>query len=256
MQRLIKPEIILALDVDTLEKAQSFIDKLFPLIKSFKIGSQLFTACGHETVKMVEEKGGRVFLDLKFHDIPKTVCSSIISGSSVGMSVVSSHLSNAGNDIKQVVTQPVFMMTVHIQGGEAMLKAAAEGADQAAKKLNIIKPFIVGVTRLTSDSNNHNTLEEVVKAASLARKSGLDGVVCSALEAAEVRKTCGADFIIVTPGIRSSKDALNDQQRVADVEYAIKAGSNFLVIGRPILESDDPIKKTKELLGELNGAGN
>ncbi|MDP2830821.1 MAG: orotidine 5'-phosphate decarboxylase / HUMPS family protein, partial [Candidatus Omnitrophota bacterium] len=93
-------------------------------------------------------------------------------------------------------------------------------------------------------------------AARLAKDSGLDGVVCSALEAMEVRKACGADFIIVTPGIRSSKDAMNDQKRTANVTQAIKAGSNFLVIGRPILEANDPIAKTEELLGDLYGAGN
>ncbi|PIQ87969.1 MAG: orotidine-5'-phosphate decarboxylase, partial [Candidatus Omnitrophica bacterium CG11_big_fil_rev_8_21_14_0_20_43_6] len=130
------------------------------------------------------------------------------------------------------------------------------GAEEKAQELNIRKPLIVGVTRLTSDDNNQYTLEEVLKAAKFAKDSGLDGVVCSALEAAKVREDCGADFIIVTPGIRSSKDPLNDQKRTANVKQAIKAGSNFLVIGRPILEAKDPIAKTEELLGELNGPGN
>ncbi|MFH0917561.1 MAG: orotidine-5'-phosphate decarboxylase [Candidatus Omnitrophota bacterium] len=256
MPRLGRPEIILALDVDTLKKAQGFVDKLYPQIKSFKIGSQLFTASGPDAIKMVEKKGGRVFLDLKFHDIPKTVHSSIISGSSVSISIVASDSTNVAKDVKQAVSRPVFMMTVHTQGGQAMLEAAARGAAETAKELNITKPFIVGVTRLTSDDNNTDTLAEVLKAAQLAKDSGLDGVVCSALEAAKVREAFGADFIIVTPGIRLSKDAANDQKRTASVNQAIKAGSNFLVIGRPILNADDPIAKTEELLGEINGAGN
>ena len=246
MRGLGSPEVILALDVDTLEKAEGFVDKLYPIIKSFKIGSQLFTASGPDAIRMVEKKGGRVFLDLKFHDIPKTVHSSIISGSSVSIS----------KDVRQAVSRPVFMMTVHTKGGQAMLEAAARGAEETAKKLSITKPFIVGVTRLTSDDNNEDALEEVLKAARLAKDSGLDGVVCSALEAAEVRKACGADFIIVTPGIRSNKEALNDQKRTASVKQAAEAGSNFLVIGRPIIEADDPIEKTKELLGDLYGGGN
>jgi orotidine-5'-phosphate decarboxylase len=256
MQRLAKPEIILALDVDTLEKAQVLVGKLSSKIKSFKIGSQLFTASGPDAIKMVEKMGGRVFLDLKFHDIPKTVHSSIISGSSIGITVVASRATNVLKDMQQAVIPPVFMMTVHTKGGQAMLQEAARGAEEAAKKLNITKPLIVGVTRLTSDDNKDDTLEEVLKAARLAQDSGLDGVVCSALEAAKVREACGADFVIVTPGIRSSKDRLNDQKRTADVKQAIKAGSNFLVIGRPILEADDPIAKAEELLGDLNGAGN
>ncbi|MCX5693640.1 MAG: orotidine-5'-phosphate decarboxylase [Candidatus Omnitrophica bacterium] len=246
-----KPEIILALDVDTLEKARYFVEKLYPRIKSFKIGSQLFTAYGPEAVNMVVKKGGRVFLDLKFHDIPKTVHKAVISGSSIGIPMVVSGSAEIGKEAKQAVSLPIFMMTVHIKGGQAMLEEAARGAKEAAEKLKITKPFIVGVTCLTSDDSKKDTLKEVLQAAELAKKSGLDGVVCSALEAAQVRKACGADFIIVTPGIRSSKDALNDQKRTADVKSAVKAGSNFLVIGRPILEANDPIAKTEELLGDL-----
>lgn len=251
MPRLGNPEIILALDVDTLEAAKHFVNLLYPKIKLFKIGSQLFTACGPEAVRVVGDKGGKVFLDLKFHDIPKTVNSAIISGSSVSISVLASDATNVEKDVKEAVGRPVFMMTVHTKGGQAMLEAAARGAEEVAKKLSITKPFIVGVTRLTSDDSKKDTLEEVLRAAELAKKSGLDGVVCSALEAAEVRKACGADFLIVTPGIRSSKDALNDQKRTADVKQAVKAGSNFLVVGRPILEATDPIAKTEELLGDL-----
>jgi orotidine-5'-phosphate decarboxylase len=252
MQGLNKSEIILALDVDTLEQARDFVDQLYPKIKLFKIGSQLFTAYGPEAIKMVEKKGGRVFLDLKFHDIPKTVYNSVICGTSAGSLAFTSYpADNVEQEVKHAVRRPVFMMTVHTKGGKLMLEAAAKGAEERAKELNITKPFIVGVTRLTSDDNNQSTLEDVLVAAKLAKDSGLDGVVCSVLEAAEVRKLCGADFIIVTPGIRSSKDAIDDQKRTANVKQAVKAGSNFLVIGRPILGANDPIAKTEELLGDL-----
>jgi orotidine-5'-phosphate decarboxylase len=257
MQRISRPEIILALDVDTLEKAKYLVDKLCSKIKKFKIGSQLFTTCGPEAVKMVGERGGKVFLDLKFHDIPKTVYSSIISGTSAGSVAVTRYSADVEKEVKHTVTRTVFMMTVHTQGGQLMLEAAAKGAAEKARELGIEKPFIVGVTRLTSDEYNVDTLKEVLRAAQLAKYSGLDGVVCSALEAAEVRKASyGKDFIIVTPGIRQDKTNTDDQKRTATVKEAIKAGSDFLVIGRPILEADDPVAKTEELLGELNGAGN
>lgn len=253
MQRLGKSEIVLALDVDTLEQAKHFVDLLYPKIKLFKIGSQLFTACGPEAVKMVGDRGGKVFLDLKFHDIPNTVYYSIGTGSTIS---IVPHQAGSAKELKENLTFPVFMMTVHIKGGRPMLEAAVKGAIEKAKELNIEKPFVVGVTRLTSDGNNQNTLEDVLEASKLAKDSGLDGVVCSALEAAGVRKACGTDFIIVTPGIRSSKDVAGDQKRIASVKRAVDAGSNFLVIGRPILKADNPIAKTDELLGELNGAGN
>jgi orotidine-5'-phosphate decarboxylase len=253
MRRLNKPEIILALDVNTLEKAKYFVVKLYPKIKLFKIGSQLFTACGPDVVKMVGDKGGHVFLDLKFYDIPNTVYSSIGTGSSI---CLTPHQVDMGREIKEDITFPVFMMTVHIKGGRPMLEAAVKGAAEKSKELGIEKPFIIGVTRLTSDEDKVDTLQEVLQAAKLAKDSGLDGVVCSALEAIEVRKACGADFIIVSPGIRSDNDAADDQKRTATVTQAVKAGSDFLVIGRPILKADNPLAKTEELLGDLHGTGN
>jgi len=253
MQKLNKPQIVLALDVDTPERARYFVTLLAGKIKLFKIGSQLFTACGPEIVRMVGSSGGKVFLDLKFHDIPNTVYLATGTGTAISSVLVSPSGKEKTN---AAIVWPVFMMTVHIQGGGKMLAAAAKGAAEKAKELNIERPLVVGVTRLTSDENNENTLGAVLAAAQLAKDSGLDGVVCSALEAAQVRKTCGADFIIVTPGIRSGKDPVNDQKRTSNPTQAMKAGSNFLVIGRPILEAKDPVTKTEELLGELNGAGN
>jgi len=253
MQRLNKPEIILALDVDTLKEAKRFVDLLHHKIKLFKIGSQLFTASGPDVVKMVGDKGGNVFLDLKFHDIPKTVYCSIGTGSTI--SIVPRQV-DVGEETKDDITFPVFMMTVHIKGGRPMLEAAAKGAAEKSKELGIEKPLIVGVTRLTSDEDNVDILKEVLQAAQLAKDAGLDGVVCSALEAEKVRKAHGENFIIVTPGIRPDKAVTDDQKRTATVKQAVKAGSDFLVIGRPILTSKNPLKTTEEILGDLYGARN
>ncbi|MCG2714571.1 MAG: orotidine-5'-phosphate decarboxylase [Candidatus Omnitrophica bacterium] len=252
MQRLSNPEIILALDVSTLKEAERFVDLLYPKIKLFKIGSQLFTASGPDVVKMVGDKGGNVFLDLKFHDIPNTVYCSIGTGSTIS---IVPHQVDVGEEIEDNITFPVFMMTVHIKGGRPMLEAAVKGAIEKSNELKIEKPFIVGVTRLTSEDDSSDKLTEVLQAAQLAKDSGLDGVVCSVLEAAKVREVYGKDFIIVTPGIRQGQ-VTDDQKRTATVKQAVKAGSDFLVIGRPIIQSKNPLKTTEEILGDLYGAGN
>jgi orotidine-5'-phosphate decarboxylase len=245
----LKDKLIVALDVPTLKEAKKIVDILYPTVRIFKIGSQLFTAYGPEAVRMVGEKGGKVFLDLKFHDIPNTVYCSIGTGSTIS---ILPRPADVGKEIKNVVTFPVFMMTVHIKGGRLMLEAAVKGAIEKAKELNIERPLIVGVTRLTSEDNNANKLDEVLQAAQLAKDSGLDGVVCSALEAAAVRKTYGKDFIIVTPSIRQDRVNVDDQKRTATAAEAVKAGSDFLVIGRPIIKADDPLKMAREILSSIS----
>lgn len=235
----IKERLIVALDVDTFDQAKDLVDSLYPTVKLFKIGGQLFTAFGPDAVKLVGAKGGRVFLDLKFHDIPHTVFCSTSSGTSCSF-------------VPTATSQPpVFMMTVHTGGGEEMLKAAVEGAQTRATQLNINRPLIVGVTKLTSDKGETNTLEVVLEKARLAKKAGLDGVVCSAHEVAAVRKDCGKDFIIVTPGIRPKGAEAGDQQRVATAKDAISAGANYIVVGRPILEARDPLEAAKNIIKEM-----
>jgi orotidine-5'-phosphate decarboxylase len=221
----LKNKLIVALDVDTLKKAEDLVEKLKHEVKYFKIGSQLFTACGPEAVRMVEEKGAKAFLDLKFHDIPNTVFLAVSSGTSA----------------------PVFMMTVHTKGGREMLEAALRGAEKKAQELKITRPFIVGVTRLTSDEDRGNIQTEVVQAARIAKDAGLDGVVCAASEAAAIRKEFGEKFIIVTPGIRAKNKKTDDQKRTATAAEAIAAGAHFIVVGRPILEADNPLQALKEL---------
>ncbi len=235
----LKDKLIVALDVDTLEKAELIVDKLRGKVKFFKVGSQLFTAYGPKAVEMVAKKGSQAFLDLKFHDIPNTVYLASKSGTALSVNCISTgNLCNA----------PVFMMTVHIKGGREMLRWAVRGAAEKAKELNVAKPFIVGVTRLTSDQGGEFIEKEVLAAARIAKDAGLDGVVCSALEAKKVREEFGKEFIIVTPGIRAKDAPINDQKRTTTAQEAIEAGANYIVVGRPIIEAKDPLKAVEELI--------
>ena len=204
MQRLSRPEVILALDVDTLEIAAAFVDKLYPKIKIFKVGSHLFTAYGPKVIEMLHKKGAQVFLDLKYLDIPNTVA------------------------------------------------GAVAAAARQAKVSKVTKPLLIGVTILTSQAAE---VKEVLALAKIGVSSGLDGVVCSVREAAVLRQKIKKDFVIITPGLRMNNSVRDDQKRTATAGQAVKAGSNFLVIGRPILKARDPLVMTEELLGDLYGAG-
>jgi orotidine-5'-phosphate decarboxylase len=218
-------KVILALDVDSPAKAGKFIKKLHAAIGIFKVGSVLFTAAGPQVIGRVHRAGCRVFLDLKFHDIPNTVAGAVRQAARLG----------------------VFMLTVHTCGGKEMLEAAAAAARDQAKQGRTSRPLVVGVTVLTSDKGGADTAAEVVKRARLARECGLDGVVCSVQEAAAVRKACGKNFIIVTPGIRPAGTGVQDQKRVATPQTALAAGADYLVVGRPILEAKNPLQAVNEL---------
>lgn len=222
-----KPEIILALDVDSLKQAKQLVNKLYPVIKNFKVGSQLFTACGPDVIKVINKKGAKVFLDLKFFDIPNTVA----------------------HAVRNATKLKVKMMTLHILGDEEMIKAAVLSARDEAKKLRIKKPLLIGVTVLTSKEAKSG---DVLTLAKIGIECGLDGVVSSAQEVRMLREEIKKKFIIVTPGIRPKGGVTNDQRRTATVSEAVKAGSNFLVVGRPILESKDPKAAAREMAGEIN----
>jgi orotidine-5'-phosphate decarboxylase len=220
---------ILALDVADLKTAGHFVEKLYPRIDIFKIGPVLFTAYGPKVVELARKKGAGVFLDLKFHDIPNTVA----------------------NAVRQAVRLRIKMLTLHTSGGEEMLKAAARSAKEEAAELKIKKPILLGITVLTSDRSVKNTKLEVVRRAKLAKKAGLDGVVCSAHEAKAVRKACGKDFVIVTPGIRPKGADAGDQKRIATAKDAIAAGANYIVVGRPILEAKNPLQVAQSIIKEI-----
>ncbi|MCK9594080.1 MAG: orotidine-5'-phosphate decarboxylase [Candidatus Omnitrophica bacterium] len=219
---------IIALDTKDLKTARRFVEMLYPRIKVFKIGPVLFTAYGPKVIEMARKKGAEVFLDLKFHDIPNTVA----------------------NAVRQAAGLRVKMFTLHTSGGEEMLCRAAQAAQEEAARLKIKKPILLGITVLTSDKSGMNTKSEVVRRAKLAKKAGLDGVVCSVHEAKAVRKACGNNFVIVTPGIRPKGAEAGDQKRIATPKDAIAAGANYIVVGRPITEAEDPLQAAKSIINE------
>lgn len=217
--------LILALDVDSYTRAKHFVDLLYPKIKIFKVGSMLFTACGPKIIEYIRKKKAEVFLDLKFLDIPNTVANSV--------AVAGRH--------------QVKMFTLHISGGKQMLVAAVEKAKKESRRLKLKRPLLIGVTVLTSQPAEPR---EILKLAKLGLECGLDGVVCSSQEIKLLRENIPRKFIIVTPGIRPKSAPADDQKRTATASEAIKAGSDFLVVGRPILEAKDPLAVTAELLKE------
>jgi orotidine-5'-phosphate decarboxylase len=233
--------MILALDLETFEEARQLIDDLAGSVEIFKIGSQMFTAYGPFITRYLQSKGKKVFLDLKFHDIPNTVASAVKSA--VGLSL------SPNNDPGFA---PLFMLTVHTSGGKEMLEAAIQAAQSQAKVLGVPRPLIVGVTVLTSTVKDANLENLVLERARLAKAAGLDGVVASVEEAALIRRELGPDFLIVTPGIRPADASVNDQKRVATPAAAIKQGSNFLVVGRPIIQAPSPRQAALQILEDMN----
>lgn len=238
-----KPQLIVALDVETFNQAQKLVDQLEGVVKIFKIGPQLFTAYGPLVTHYLQAKGKKVFLDLKFHDIPHTVASAVKSAVRLSVPV--------GREKKFA---ELFMLTVHTGGGREMLEAAVKAAKEQAKKLKVKPPLMVGVTVLTSQAAKEDKLHALVlDRALLAKRAGLDGVVASVEEAPLIRRYCPKNFIIVTPGIRPEGSPAGDQKRIATPKMAIHSGSNYLVVGRPIIQADNPLKAAKNILKEISG---
>jgi orotidine-5'-phosphate decarboxylase len=233
-----KEKIILALDVKDMAQARHWVDLLKEYIGFFKVGHQLFASAGPAVVGMIKDLGGRVFLDLKFHDIPATV-------------------SRAG---EEAVKLGVAMFTLHASGGLEMMQRTVAAVEATAKQSGIAKPIILAVTVLTSFGQDElrrvgvsKQLEEVVVLlAKLAQQAKVDGVVASAREVMLIRESCGEDFVIVTPGIRPRGAKLEDQRRVHTPREAIAQGANYLVVGRPILQSKDPVKAVNDIIREIN----
>lgn len=233
-----RERLVLALDVNNFKKAEELVDKLTDYVGVFKIGNQLFTAEGTKVIKMVQEKGGKVFLDLKFHDIPNTVARAAEVVSKLG----------------------VYIFDIHTSGGYEMMKAAVEASKKLSFALGISKPLILGVTLLTSINQEilekeigiKKSLEEqVVHLAKLAEAAGLDGVVASSWEIKALRAACGEGFVILTPGIRPAGKSDDDQKRIMTPQEAIKLGADFIVIGRPITNATNPVKASQEILKEM-----
>jgi orotidine-5'-phosphate decarboxylase len=228
--------IIIALDVDRREKALALVGELREA-RVFKVGMELFTAEGPVLLADLRTMAKSPFLDLKFHDIPNTV----------------------GEAVRMAVRHGAFMMTLHTSGGgEMMARAAAAGAEEAGK-LSIPKPFLLGVTVLTSMKGAElqeigmaaDVRAQVQRLAGLALKAGLDGVVCSPQEIEIVRKEAGPGFFIVTPGIRPSWAATNDQKRIMTPTEALEKGANYLVIGRPVTAAPSPREAFLKIVEEI-----
>ena len=234
--------LLVALDVDSLEDAAALLDRLQGLVTGCKIGSQLFTAAGPAAVELARKRDLRVFLDLKFHDIPNTVAGAVREATRLG----------------------VFMLTLHASGGVAMMRAAAESARQAAGVFKVARPLIVGVTVLTSldrralerDVGVPATVERhVVHLADRAREAGVDGCVASPQEIRALRLAMGPRWVVVTPGVRlpTLNTAGDDQARTATPAAALAAGADYLVVGRPIVQAADPTAAAREILSDLGG---
>jgi orotidine-5'-phosphate decarboxylase len=239
-----RSSLIVALDFDSLSSALKFAKQVADLVGMFKVGSQLFTAAGPAAVKEVGALGPGVFLDLKFHDIPNTVAGAVLSCAAMS---------------------GVQLVNVHALGGHAMLHAAAQ-AISAGQPMGADRPRLLAVTVLTS--MDQKAIREVglggppktrvLKLAKLAKTAGVDGVVASVQEARAIRRACGRDFLIVTPGVRPENHGAptngDDQARTATPAEAIKAGADFLVVGRPILAAPDPRAAAQAIVDEIAAA--
>lgn len=235
-----KQRLIFALDVDGFAEAENWVAQLQENVGLFKVGKQLFTRCGPAVVRMVRERGGEVFLDLKYHDIPNTVAKAAVEACKLG----------------------VKMFNVHALGGAEMMRKTVEEVDAYCAEAGIERPTMLAVTILTSATEetlrgvgiDRPVTEMVPRLARLAKDAGFDGVVASPKEVELIRAACGADFQIVTPGVRPSFAALDDQKRVTTPASAISAGATALVIGRPISAAADPLDAAGRILAEIEAA--
>jgi len=232
IDKKLDPKVIVALDFDSADETFNLVDQLKPSMCRVKVGKQLFTREGPQLVKNLIAKGYDVFLDLKFHDIPNTVAHACAAAADLG----------------------AWMINIHAQGGPSMMQAARDAVGHSAQK-----PLLIGVTILTSLNADEiraiglqgSTEDNVMRLAKLAQESGLDGVVCSPLEVLSLRDQLNANFKLVTPGIRPAGSSKDDQKRVMTPKTALAAGSDYIVIGRPITQSKRPLAALQSILNEI-----
>jgi orotidine-5'-phosphate decarboxylase len=237
-------QLLIALDVEDGARALALADTLRGVAGGFKIGSRLFTAEGPAVVRALTERGDRVFLDLKWHDIPNTVAQAVAAAASLG----------------------VWMVNVHAAGGTRMMQAARDAAHESAARANTTAPLVIAVTVLTSMNAaalseggvESDVLAQVLRLARLTQAAGLDGVVASPLETALIRQACGEGFNIVTPGIRGGSaqtSGKDDQERTMSPAEAVAAGANYIVVGRPIIAAADPRAAAEAIAVNAGGVG-
>ena len=233
-------KLIVALDVNNRESALKLVAVLRPRVTRFKVGMELFTACGPPLVRDIQGGGGQVFLDLKFHDIPNTVARASVEAARLG----------------------VAMFTLHLSGGVMMARRAVDEVEAHCQIHRLPRPQILGVTVLTSLGDRdldqvgvaRSVEEQVLALAESARTAGLDGGVASPREVHAVRRTCGPGVLIVTPGIRLPGSEPDDQERTLTPREAIEAGADYLVVGRPITKARDPLEAAETILLQMDGA--
>ncbi len=233
--QLMDPKVIVALDYDNQNDALAFVDRIEPGSCRLKVGKEMFTFYGPDFVRKLHDRGHSVFLDLKFHDIPNTCSKAVKAAAELG----------------------VWMVNVHASGGERMMTASREILEPYGKD----RPLLIGVTVLTSMESSdlvgigisRSPQEQVMNLATLTKNSGLDGVVCSAQEASLLKSNLGQEFKLVTPGIRPAGSATGDQRRVMTPVEAIAAGSDYLVIGRPITQAENPAQVLADINATLAG---
>lgn len=234
-----KTGLIVALDTSDRQQVESLVTALRDKVAYFKVGLQLFSTFGPEIVTWIKSTGGKVFADLKLHDIPNTVARAAVA----------------------LTGHRVDMLNVHLSGGPTMVETMVTEVRKYAAAHNLPVPVLLGVTVLTSTSEteylqlgyNESLNERVVRLAKMGRECGLDGVVASPREAALIREACGSEFIIVTPGIRPRWAAKNDQRRITTPGEALNLGANYLVVGRPIVQAGDPAAAADKILAEMEG---
>lgn len=232
-----KERLIVALDVDTKEEVEFLVNELKDEIGIFKIGLQLYSSLGNEIIRFIKAKGGKVFLDLKLHDIPNTV----------------------RETVRVLTKEGVDMMNVHSQGGYEMMKSAKEISVKTAWELGIKEPLLIAVTILTSLGDEEVAKIGYVKSSKdmvehlgkLTKEAGLDGVVCSPLEAGIIKKACGEGFITVTPGVRPLGEDAGDQKRITTPKKAIKGGSTYIVVGRSITKAKNVKEAARNIVTEM-----
>src|SRR5262245_16778987 len=236
-----RERLIVALDVDTLVQATDLVRLLGHEAGMFKIGKQLFTHAGPQAVRLIQELGGEIFLDLKFHDIPNTVAKAAIEATRLG----------------------VKMFNVHASGSLEMMRTTEKAVRRVCRQENRRKPITLAVTVLTSLNQDdlqrvgveRKVADQVVRLALLTKEAGMDGVVASPHEVADIRAACGRRFVIVTPGIRPADGNYNDQQRVMTPGDAVRAGVDYIVVGRPITEAKDPVVAARAIIADMEAAG-